>query len=294
MSSDGRVEMSEARIQQIQPATEGAIKAHDRPLPPIQETEEKPIDARNQRLEALLREVDFDSMSADELLSWASRTFPGRAVINTSFQYTGTAMIHMACTRSLDLRFATIDTLRLHPETYRFIEEIEARYECSIEIIQPDPEEVERMVRRFGEFLFFDSREKQEYCCQVRKLRPNNRLLQSVDCWISGLRLDQSNHRRETARKAEMAPEYGTRRKILKLNPLLDWSEERLRGYVEANDVPLHPLYAQGYPSFGCVICSTPTRSGEPKRAGRWRWFNENNRPPDVEDNKECGLHYNI
>ena len=260
----------------------------------IQQEEKGEIEARNQRLEAFLRELDFGSMSAGELLAWASETFPGRAVINTSFQYTGTTMIHMACEKGLDLRFATVDTLRLQPETYRFIREVEARYGCSIEVVQPRDTEVERMVERFGEFLFFDSREKQEYCCQVRKLRPNNQLLRSVDCWITGLRLDQSAHRRKNANKADLVPEYGTRRKILKLNPLLDWSEEQLLDYIEANDVPVHPLYAQGYPSFGCVICSTPTRSGEPKRAGRWRWFNEENRPPETVDNKECGLHYNI
>ena len=256
--------------------------------------EEEPVEMRNRQLEQYARDLASESMSAEELLGWASQAFPGRGVINTSFQYTGTAMIHMACALGLDLRFATIDTLRLQPETYAFIREIEARYGCAIEIIRPKEEMVERMVERFGEYLFFDSKEKQEYCCQVRKVKPNNELLKSVDCWITGLRRDQSAHRQETASKADLVPEYGTRRKILKLSPLADWSEERLLQYIERNDIPVHPLYEQGYPSFGCVICSTPTRPGEPKRAGRWRWFNENSQPAEGGDHKECGLHYNI
>jgi len=256
--------------------------------------EEEPVEMRNRQLEQYARDLASESMSAEELLGWASQAFPGRGVINTSFQYTGTAMIHMACALGLDLRFATIDTLRLQPETYAFIREIEARYGCAIEIIRPKEEMVERMVERFGEYLFFDSKEKQEYCCQVRKVKPNNELLKSVDCWITGLRRDQSAHRQETASKADLVPEYGTRRKILKLSPLADWSEERLLQYIERNDIPVHPLYEQGYPSFGCVICSTPTRPGESKRAGRWRWFNENSQPAEGGDHKECGLHYNI
>jgi phosphoadenosine phosphosulfate reductase len=190
------------------------------------------------------------------------------------------------------LRFATLDTLRLHPETYAFIAEVQGRYGCEIEVIQPKRGDVQRMVERHGEYLFFDSKEKQEHCCQVRKDWPNNALLNTADCWISGQRWDQSEYRKETAKKAVLIGEYGTRRQILKLNPLVDWSEEQLMEYVEGHDVPVHPLYDQGYPSFGCIICATPVRPGEHKRAGRWRWFNE--RREDGDDPKECGLHYNI
>jgi phosphoadenosine phosphosulfate reductase len=256
--------------------------------------ENQSIEEKNQELEGYLRELDFEAMPAEEMLRWASETFPGRAVINTSFQYTGVVMIHMAVTQGLDLRFATIDTLRLHPETYEFMEEVKRRYGCQLEVIQPRSEDVGRMVGRFGEYLFFDSKEKQEYCCQVRKVWPQNALLKTADCWIAGLRWDQSEYRRDNAHKASLVNEYGTRRKILKLCPLVDWAEERLLDYIRENEVPVHPLYGQGYPSFGCIICATPVRPGEPKRAGRWRWFNASTMPADTEDHKECGLHYNI
>ena len=235
-------------------------------------------------------------MAPEEMLSWAASTFEaGRTLLSTSFQASGVTMIHMVSQLGLDVRVATIDTLRLHPETYGFIREVEERYGIDIEVHRPDAGQVRSMVERFGEYLFFDNKAKQEYCCQIRKTRPHDELLKTVDCWISGLRRDQSAIRQNTP-KATVVPEYGSRRHILKLNPLADWNEERLVDYMTRHDVPRHPLYAQGYDSIGCLICSTPTLAGEPKRAGRWRWFNADERPSE-EDIKECGLHipmYNI
>ncbi len=248
------------------------------------------IEAANQRLEDLIRDTDFEAMSPQNLMSWVGETFePSRAVVSTSFQYSGMATIHMVHELGLDLRVATVDTFRLHPETYGFIREVEQRYGIEIEVHRPDAAEVESMVQRFGEYLFFDSKAKQEYCCQVRKTRPHDRLLTTADCWITGLRRDQSPSRAQTP-KAMTVSEYGSRRLIMKLNPLADWTEKQLLEYTEANKIPVNGLYAQGYDSIGCMICSTPTSAGEPPRAGRWRWFN-NDEEMSQEDLKECGLH---
>ncbi len=251
----------------------------------------KNLEEHNERLKNDIDCVDWDGMDAADALGWAGENFPGRAVLATSFQNTGMAMLHMVVSGGIDLRLATFDTLRLHPETYAFMDLVKERYGCQIEVWQPREEHLRRMIDRFGEYLFFDSKEKQEHCCDLRKTKPRNEMLKTADCWISGQRWDQSAHRKDTAKKAELIGEYGTQRKLLKLNPLVDWSEERLEAYVRDNDVPTHPLYEQGYPSFGCIICATPVRPGEDKRAGRWRWFNQLD---DVDDNKECGLHYNI
>lgn len=253
--------------------------------------QDEQVEQHNQRLRLYIEEVNWNRLNAAEILRWASETFPHRAVLATSFQNTGMAMIHMAVEQGMDLRLATFDTLRLHPETYEFMEQVKARYGCELELWQPKPEHIQRMVERFGEYLFFDSKEKQEHCCDIRKTKPRNEMLKTADCWISGQRWDQSQHRKDTAIKASLIGEYGTRRKILKLNPLVDWSEEQLEEFVRVNEVPTHPLYEQGYPSFGCIICATPIRSGEDKRAGRWRWFNQLDAG---DDSKECGLHYNI
>lgn len=253
--------------------------------------ERQDLKEKNKLLEERVNSVSWQGMEAVGMLRWANETFAQRVVLATSFQRTGMAMLHMVAEQGLEMRIATFDTLRLHPETYDFMEQVKERYGCAIEVWQPKPAHLQRMVDRFGEYLFFDSKEKQEHCCDVRKTKPRNEMLKTVDCWITGQRWDQSTHRKDTAKKAELIGEYATQRKIVKLNPLVDWSEEELTDFVRENDVPTHPLYEQGYPSFGCVICATPTRPGEDKRAGRWRWFNQLD---DIDDSKECGLHYNI
>lgn len=253
-------------------------------------------DAHNEHLATLLDSQDLESMDALPVLQWAADTFDvGRVVLSTSFQYSGVAMIHMAVEAGLQLRYATIDTLRLHSETFAFLRDVEARYDIDIEVYRPDAEQLQGMVRRFGEYLFFDSKTLQQYCCQVRKVKPNEQLLKTVDCWISGMRRDQSDYRKDTA-KGMTVGEYGSRRQILKLNPMADWGEDRLLAYIAENDVPRHPLYDQGYKSIGCFVCSTPVSANEDQRAGRWRWFNSDDRI-DPQEAKECGLHipmYNI
>jgi len=251
----------------------------------------------NDLISNLLRNNDFESMSAENILNWASNKFKtDRVVLSTSFQYSGVAMIDMISRFGLSMRIATVDTWRLHEETYDYIRKLEQHYDTKIEIHQPNPEQIDSMVDRFGEYLFFDSKAKQEYCCQVRKLRPHNDLLKTVDCWMSGTRRDQSLLRQRSTPKAMLVTEDGSHRQILKLNPMADWTEEHLLKYVEKNQVPTHPLYGKGYRSIGCIICSTPTMPGEDQRTGRWRWFNHDEKV-DGEEAKECGLHvpvYNI
>ncbi len=178
----------------------------------------------------------------------------------------------------------TIDTLRLHAETYDLMDTIKARYALQIERFLPDPDTLSGMIGSAGEYLFFDSKEKQELCCRVRKVEPTERALATVDVWITGLRQDQSDHRKATPKAA-----YVTKggRTILKLCPLADWSEDDVNAYIVANSVPRNSLYDKGYTSIGCAICSTPSLPGEDKRAGRWRWFNQYR----LHDKKECGIH---
>jgi phosphoadenosine phosphosulfate reductase len=222
-------------------------------------------------------------MAPGDLLAWAHEAYGGRAAIITSFQYTGCVMIDMAYSRGVPLRVATIDTLRLHQETYDLMDAVERRYGLAIERFQPDPERVAAMVRQHGEYLFFDSQPKQEFCCKIRKVEPNLRALASVDCWITGLRRDQSPFRSNIP-KASVVEQEG--RQLLKLCPLIDWTEEDARAYIDARGIPYNPLYDQGYASIGCMICTTPIQEGEDKRAGRWRWFNHLG-----SHQKECGIH---
>jgi len=216
--------------------------------------------------------------------------FGERAAIGTSGQLTGSVMIDMAATAGVKPRIFTIDTLRLFPETYKLFEEIEKKYGVAVERIQPDPEKVRKMVGENGEYLFFDSKEKQEFCCHLRKVEPNERVLDTLDVWLTGLRSDQSAQRATTPR-FEILTHGEQRRPILKVAPLVNWTEKQVWDYINLHKVPIHFLLTLNqdgwrYESLGCIICTTPIGPHEPRRAGRWRWFNVTN-PED----KECGLH---
>ena len=227
---------------------------------------------------------ELNSLSPEGLLSWSWENHEGRAAIFTSFQNTGCVLIDMSRRVAPQLRVITVDTLRLHRETYELIGEMEDRYGLNMERFQPDPDRVERMIEQHGEYLFFDSAAKQEHCCQIRKVEPNQRALETVDVWITGLRRDHGKSRENTSR-VENVERNG--RPILKLCPLADWPEERVWQYIRDNDVPHSGLYRKGYSSIGCEVCTTPTLPGESKRAGRWRWTNQ----LDPDHPKECGIH---
>ena len=254
----------------------------------------KPIDGKLKHSidNALCQEIVLTETPQEILFSLFKR-FKERAAIVTSGQLSGMILIHLAAENQLPFRVCTLDTLRLFPETYTFLEKVESRYGVQIEQIQPDPQEVKQMVSEHGEYLFFDSKAKQEYCCNIRKVRPMQRLLESLDVWITGLRRDQSEARKQL-RKAEIIS--STTHPVLKVNPLLQWTADAVWQFVRDNDIPVNPLLeadADGhvYESLGCMICTTPIKPGEPKRAGRWRWQNA---PATEENTKECGLHYSI
>ena len=214
--------------------------------------------------------------------------------IATSGQPTDTAIIALAVKAGVKKPYVyTTDTLRLFPETYAYYKTLEKRFKVKIDRVKPPEKELNRMLEQHGEFLFFDSREKQEYCCHVRKVLPNQKVLDSLDVWVTGLRRDQSASRADLPR-LEIIHHHqtgGELRPILKANPLVDWTERRVNDYLKANRIPNHPLIEKKLPggwhfdSLGCILCTTPIKAGEPPRAGRWRWLNA------VDDKKECGLH---
>ncbi len=226
---------------------------------------------------------DLEDLSAEDLFRWALENHGPRAGILTSFQDTGCAMIDLMAKAAPGLRVMTVDTWRLPDETYALMDEIEARYALKIERFEPDRAKIDGMIARHGEYLFFDTKAKQEYCCNLRKVEPNDRALESLDVWFTGLRRDQSEFRVNTP-KAQVVDRHG--RKLIKIAPLVDWTQQDVNAYIEERGVPKSALYDQGYTSIGCKICTTPTLPHEPARAGRWRWFNYLD-----DDSKECGIH---
>jgi len=227
--------------------------------------------------------VEYDPRDPEEVLEWAIRRFGvERFGIITSFQADGCALIDMAHQIHRKVRVITIDTGRMPQEQYDIIDDFRARYGIEVEVFSPDTEAVETMTRRHGVNLFRQSVEKRMLCCHVRKVLPLNRALRDLDCWATGLRRDQWATR-ANIRKIELDHDHGG---IVKINPLADWTEEEVWDYLREYHVPIHPLYAQGFKSLGCLPCTRPVAEGEPSRNGRWWW--ESNAP------KECGMHCSI
>lgn len=210
---------------------------------------------------------------AEQVLQWAVATFAQRFAIVTSFQKEGTILIDMAARLGLAPRVVTIDTGRLPAETLRMIDSVEARYGLPVDVLRPAESEVETMVTRFGSELFRESVAQRKLCCQVRKVRTLDRFLPEVDAYAVGLRRGQSESR-ENVEQIDGA----------KISPLAAWNASDVEEYLVRHNVPVHPLYAQGYTTIGCAPCSRAVRDGEQLRAGRWWW--------EVEGDKECGLHF--
>jgi len=238
---------------------------------------------------------EFDSITAPgPLLAALHKRFGKRMAISTSGQPTDTAIIALATKAGgKKLRVYTTDTYRLFPETYAYFKTLEKFFKIKIERFMPPEKELTRMVDQHGEFLFFDTREKQEHCCHVRKVLPNQMALETLDVWVTGLRRDQSASRAELPRLEliQHASQTGGTRSILKVNPLVFWTEIQVAEYLKEHKIPNHPLFEKKlrggwyYESLGCILCTTPIGPTEPRRAGRWRWFNA------LDDKKECGLH---
>jgi len=238
--------------------------------------------------------LELDKLSDPaQLLGEVFKRFPGRAGIATSGQPTDTALIALAIQGgAVKPRVYTTDTLRLFPETYTYFDTLEKHFGFPIERIAPPAKELDSMVNKHGEFLFFDSKDKQEYCCYVRKVLPNLQALNTLDAWVTGLRRDQSASRASLPRVEIIEhTQDGKKRPILKVNALADWTEAKIAAWLKEKGIPTHPLFEKKLPggfyyeSLGCVICTTPVAPHEEKRAGRWRWFNA------LADKKECGLH---
>jgi len=245
----------------------------------------------NQKLVHKLEKI----MDPGELMAELFCLFGERAAIGTSGQWTGVALIDMAIRAGISKpRVYTVDTLRLFPETYELIHELEKRYNINIEKVTHDFEAVNEMVREHGEMIFFDSKAKQEYCCKIRKVDPNNKVLDTLDVWITGLRADQSAARSQIKRIEiiQHTQQDGKERPLLKVTPLIEWTEEKVKDYIRTHKVPVHKLLeierdGWHYASLGCIICTTPIGAHETRRAGRWQWFNHQLK----DDQKECGLH---
>jgi phosphoadenosine phosphosulfate reductase len=230
-----------------------------------------------QELQAI--NIRFDSQSPQLVLEWAVEQFYPDITVASSFGLEDVALIDMISKLPKSPPVFCLDTGRLHQETYEVMDRVRSKYGINIEIYFPDHEAVEKMVWAKGINLFYESIENRHECCGVRKVEPLGRALSGKNAWITGLRRSQSVTRTRSS-KVELDSAHGG---IVKINPLIDWTEEQVWDYVKKNRVPYNKLHDQGFPSIGCAPCTRAIKPGEDIRAGRWWWENP--------ENKECGIH---
>ena len=224
----------------------------------------------------------FESWDAERILRWAIETFHPRLVLSASFGAPeGMVLLDLMQRMEPGVRVFTLDTGRLPQATHDLIDRVRDRYGVAVEVVFPDPTEVVQMVQQGGQNLFYESVEKRQLCCRVRKVEPMRRYFAAagLDAWVAGLRREQGVTRTEAAKVEADETHSG----LVKINPLVDWSHEQVWDYVREHNVPVNRLHKAGYPSVGCDPCSRAIQPGEDIRAGRWWWENP--------ETKECGIH---
>lgn len=230
--------------------------------------------ARAKRLDAKLAAC----ATLEERIRVIAAEVPGRVTFSTSLGIEDQAITHAIASAGKGIDIFTLDTGRHFPETLDTLFETEAQYGIKIRVMFPDAAEVEELVSNDGIYGFRYSVDARKTCCDVRKVRPLNRALQGASAWITGLRREQSQDRAILPFAA-----YDPVQKLIKLNPIADWTLAQLEAYVASHKIPVNALHARGFPSIGCQPCTRAIAPGEDIRAGRWWWENENG--------KECGLH---
>ncbi|WP_374086904.1 phosphoadenylyl-sulfate reductase [Methylomicrobium lacus] len=191
-------------------------------------------------------------------------------------------LIDMAVKIRKDIQVFSLDTGRLHPETYRFIEKVRKHYGIAIDVLTPDREQLDKLVKAKGLFSFYEDGHHE--CCGIRKVEPLKRKLAHLDAWITGQRKDQSLDTRQDIPEVQLDTAFSTPdHPLIKFNPLLNWTSAQVWDYIEAYGVPYNELHQRGYISIGCEPCTRPVLPNQHERAGRWWW--------EDAAKKECGLH---
>ncbi|HOP03146.1 MAG TPA: phosphoadenylyl-sulfate reductase [Tenuifilaceae bacterium] len=220
----------------------------------------------------------FSNAQPEELLKYFLSSFSRKIALASSFGVEDQVLIDMIVKIDPHTKIFTLDTGRLFYETYDLIERTSNKYKVDIKVFFPSSQEVEEMVNEKGINLFFQSVENRKECCRVRKIEPLKRAFKGLDVWICGLRREQS------VTRIDMQPiEWDDANGLIKINPLIDWSEQMVWNYIREHKVPYNPLHDKGFASIGCQPCTRAIEPGEDVRAGRWWWENP--------DTKECGLH---
>ncbi|MDW7732682.1 MAG: phosphoadenylyl-sulfate reductase [Methanolobus sp.] len=222
---------------------------------------------------------EYKDRPPQEILEYALKRF-GKGI---SIAFSGAedvVLIDMATKIMPDVSVFSLDTGRLHPETYKFFDVVRDHYNISLEIFFANRDKTEELVNKKGMFSFY--RDGHRECCDVRKVDPLRRSLITRDAWITGQRKDQSPNTRAEIPVIEVDPAFGDGT-LIKFNPLANRTSKQVWDYIRENNVPYNELHEKGYVSIGCEPCTRPILPGQHERKGRWWW--------EEATKKECGLH---
>ncbi|MBN1984711.1 MAG: phosphoadenylyl-sulfate reductase [Prolixibacteraceae bacterium] len=222
--------------------------------------------------------TELHEMSIIEKLRYLAEVYEGKIVFTTSFGYEDQVITDYIFSHNFPIEVITLDTGRLFEETYKVYRSTLEKYKKTIKAYFPPADKVEELLEKKGPFSFYESLENRKECCYIRKVIPLKRALKDKEIWITGLRASQSENRSDMKEF-----EWDESNRIIKYNPLLEWSLEEVKEYVRENHVPYNVLHDKGFVSIGCAPCTRAIQPGEDFRAGRW-WWEQNS-------GKECGLH---
>src|SRR5687767_5566344 len=217
-------------------------------------------------------------LSTHEFIELLTQTFPGQVTFSTSFSYEDQVIAHEILHHQLPVSIFTLDTGRLFAETYSVWNNTNEKYHAHITAYYPNQELLSAFVTDKGPNAFYESVENRKQCCFIRKVEPLKRALAGNKVWITGLRAEHSPDRQNLA-----VIEWDETNQIIKYNPILHWTTEQVKKYIDDNNVPYNILHDRGFVSIGCAPCTRAVRPGEDFRAGRWWW--------EDAAKKECGLH---
>jgi phosphoadenosine phosphosulfate reductase len=230
---------------------------------------EQKIEQLNQQLEG---------KTPQEVIAFFLAEYKGKIALSSSLGLEDQLLTDLVVKIDKETRIFTLDTGRLFPETYSLIDKTNMKYNIQLEVFFPKSEAVEAMVKAEGVNLFYAGIDQRKQCCNVRKMEPLKRAFNGLEVWICGLRREQS-----ITRKEMQLVEWDENNQLIKLNPLINFTEQEVWDYIKANNVPYNKLHDKGFPSIGCQPCTRAIEAGEDVRAGRWWWENP--------EHKECGLH---
>ena len=224
--------------------------------------------------------AELATKSPREILKYAIQN-----ISNIAISFSGAedvALIELSHKLTPDLHVFSLDTGRLHPETYQFIEKVRKHYKLDIELMAPDAAKLEAFVKQKGLFSFYEDGHKE--CCGVRKVEPLKRKLKTLNAWVSGQRKDQSPSTRSEVAVVEIDHGNSTdERKLIKFNPLANWTSKEVWDYIRMSEIPYNELHERGFISIGCEPCTKAVLPNQHEREGRWWW--------EEATQKECGLH---